>query len=510
VVLQFLRHVATSTQGLMKMNRTPHLLASLRHRLADENGFALVVALGVMFVLGISTTGGLVYATQNQGSAARSKADATALVVAEAGINNAMSVLSNPANDPTNASLLPPRTDVYDGGSVTWTGTYDAPTATWTLTAISELRNPTGVAAAPVRRRISAKASVTSGTSPTSPLQNPSWNYDVSTRTGTTCDQTLSSSVIDGAPLFTMGNLCLSSLSKVTAAPIAVRGTLTVAVDAAVGSIAAPVPSADIGGGCSGHACSSADRVYASTITQTAPTMTPPVADWDYWYANAAPGPKHACDVSSGTLPTFDNNLLRDKSVTTVFSLTPAASYTCRVGPPGNPTGELSWDVTTKVLTVRGTIFIDGQAKIDNGQINTYVGQGVLYTSGSFAVANGSKMCAVKLGTDCDFTPGAWDPTQKLFAIVSNGNGGIGVLAGNSVQLGCLDRLQGVIYGTNAVQITGGVASAKHQGPIVASTIVLASAAELKPFTLLSTVPRGLPGQPAGTTRVSPPRDFTG
>jgi hypothetical protein len=492
------------------MNRTPHLLASLKHRLAEENGIALVIALGVMLVLGISTTGGLVYATQNQGSAARSKADTAALSIAEAGINNAMAVLSNPTNDPTNASLLPPRTDLYDGGSVTWTGTYDAPTATWTLTAISELRNPSGLAAAPVRRRVSALASVTTGTSPTSALQNPSWNYDVATRTGTTCDQTLSASVIDGAPLMTMGNLCLGSLSKVTAGPIVVRGTLTVAADAAVGSVAAPLTRADVGGGCSGHTCSSADRVYASTITQTVTTLTPPTADWDYWYTNAAPGPKHSCEVSSGTLPTFDNNTLRDKSVATVYSLTPATSYTCRVGPPGNPTGELSWDVTTKVLTVRGTIFIDGQAKIDNGQINTYQGQGVLYTSGAFAVANGSKMCAVKAGTDCDFTPGAWDPTQKLFGVVSDGSGGIGVLAGNSVQLGCLDRFQGVIFGTNAVQITGGAASAKHQGPIVASTIVLASSAELKPFTLFTTVPRGLPGQPAGTTRITPPRNYTG
>jgi Tfp pilus assembly protein PilX len=492
------------------MNRTPHLLASLRHRLADENGIALVLALGVMLVLGISTTGGLVYATQNQGTAARAKADSAALYVAEAGINNAMSVLSNPGNDPTNASLLPARTDVYDDGSVTWSGTYDVATSTWTLTATGELRNPTGIAAAPVRRRITAKATVTSGTSPTGALQNPSWNYDVASRTGFACDQTLSASVIDGAPLFTMGNLCLGSLSKVTTGPLEVRGTLTVPVDATVGALATPITRADVGGGCSGHLCSSADRVFASTVTQTAPTMTPPTADWDYWYANAAPGPKHACDVSTGTPPVFDNNTLRDKSVATIYSLTPATSYTCRVGPVGNPTGELSWDATTKVLTVLGTIFIDGQAKIDNGQIDTYQGQGVLYVSGSFAVANGSKMCAVVSGTDCDFTPGAWDPTQKLLAVASNGNGGIGVLTGNSVQLGCLDRLQGAIFATNAVQITGGASSAKHQGPIVASTIILAASAELKPFTTLTTVPRGLPGQSAASSHISPPRDYTG
>lgn len=494
----------------MKTNRRPHLLARLRRRLAAEHGIALVLALGVTLVVGISTSSALVYATQNQGTAARSKAEAAALSVAEAGINNAMSVLSNPANNPTNPLLLPPRTDVYSSGQVTWGGVYDAPTSTWTLVSVGQTRNPTGISAEPVRRTVSAKATVSSGAQPTGPLQNPSWNFTVASHTGSSCDETLNTSVLAGVPIFTMGNLCLGSLARVTAGPLEVRGTLTVPADALVGALAAPIPSADVAGGCGGHLCSAADRVYATTITQLVPNLTPPVADWDYWYANAIPGPKHACDTSSGTPPTFDNNTLRDKSVTTVFSLTPATSYSCRVGPPSNPTGELSWDAATRVLTIRGTIFIDGQAKIDNGMVDTYVGQGVLYLQGSFAVANGSKMCAVVSGTDCDFSPAAWNPNQKLLAVAANGSGGVGVLAGNGIQLGCLDRLQGALFATNNVQFTTGAVGAKHQGPIVASSITLSAAAELKPFTALSTVPRGLPGQSPASASVDPPTSFTG
>jgi Tfp pilus assembly protein PilX len=492
------------------MNRTPQLTSRIARRLAGDNGFALVLSLGVMLVLGISTSGALVYTTQNQGAASRSKVDQAALSVAEAGINNAMSVLSNPANDATNPSLLPSRTDVYDGGTVTWWGTYDVPTSTWTITATGEMRNPTGVVAEPVRRRISALAAVVSGSTATGALQNPSWNYTVVTRTGNPCDETLSSSVIIGAPLFIRGNLCLGSLSRVTVGPLEVGGGLTVPVDGTIGVLATPITRADVVGGCSGHPCSTADRVYASTITQTAPAMTPPTADWDYWYANAAPGPKHPCETASGAYPTFDNNSVRDKSIATVYSLTPSTSYTCRVGPVGNPTGELSWDATSRVLTVSGTIFIDGQAKIDNGQIDTYRGQGVLYTSGAFAVANGSKMCAVVLLLDCDFTANAWNPAVNLFTVVSNGSGGLGVLTGNGIQLGCLDRFQGALFATNNVQITGGAVGAKHQGPIIASTIVLAASAELKPFTSLTTVPRGLPGQSTATRQVRPPTDFKG
>jgi hypothetical protein len=162
------------------------------------------------------------------------------------------------------------------------------------------------------------------------------------------------------------------------------------------------------------------------------------------------------------------------------------------------------------VLTVTGTIFIDGQTKIDNGRVNTYTGQGTIYLSGSFAVMNGSRMCAVLAGTDCNFTPGAWDPNRTLLSVVANGNGGLGVLSGNGVQLGCLDRFQGGLFATNAVYFSGGASPAKHQGPIVASTVTLSNTAELKPFGTLRTVPSGLPGQPPPRSGVGAVREFTG
>jgi hypothetical protein len=387
---------------------------------------------------------------------------------------------------------------------------YDASTSTWTLTATGEMRNPTGPSASPVRRTISAKAPVVVGPQMTQPLANDAWNYLVATRTGNACDETLSSSVINGAPLYTFGNLCLGSSSVVNGGPLSVRGSLTVGSSATVGLLATPINEAHVAGGCGGHPCTSADRVYATTLDQSPAVLTAPTPNWDYWYEHAAPGPKAACEGPIGPVPVFDNNGVRDKSVTTAFTLTPTTSYTCRVGPPGNPTGELSWDATTRVLTIRGTVFIDGQAKIDNAKLNTYVGQGTIYVSGAFAVANGSKMCAVVSGTDCNFTPGAWDPNKNLLAVVSNGNGGTGVLAGNSIQLGCLDRLQGALFGTNAVHFAAGAYAAKHQGPIVGSTIVLSTLAEVKPFGTILTAPTGLPGQPPPRSGVGAPQDFTG
>jgi hypothetical protein len=487
------------------------ILHSLRRRLIEpEDGVALIVAIGALSALTLVGASSVAFSTENAGNASRSKADQAAFALAEAGINNAMAVISNPANDPTNPNLLQPMYQNYEGGRATWSGVYDSVTSTWTLTATGEMRNPTGTSATPVRRTIKAKAPVVAGPQPTQPLANNAWNYVVATRTGNACDETLPSSANNGAPLYTFGNLCLGSSSVVSGGPLSVRGSMTLGSLSSVGTPGAPVSEANIAGGCSGHACSNADNVFATVNSQSPPVLTAPTPDWDYWYANAAPGPKKACEVSSGTVPVFDNNTARDKSVSTVFSLTPSTSYTCRVGPPGNPTGELSWNSTTRVLTVRGTIFVDGQAKVDNAKLNTYVGQGSLYLSGSFLVTSGSKLCAVVAGTDCDFSPGAWDPNRNLLSVVSNGNGGLGVLAGNSIQFGCFDRLQGALFGTNAIYFSGGAAPAKHQGPIVASTITLSTSAELKPFGTLRTVPAGLPGQPPPRSGVGAPRDFTG
>jgi hypothetical protein len=488
------------------MNRILH---SLRRRLQREDGIALMVSLGALATLAILGASSIAFSTENAGNASRSKNDQAAFALAEAGINNAMAVLGNSANDPTNPSLLPGSSQKYEEGTATWSGTFDPLTSTWTLTATGEMRNPTG-GTIPIRRTITAKVPVVSGPQSTQPLANNVWNYAVATRTGNACDETIPSSANVSAPLYTFGNLCLGASSIVSGGPLSVKGSLTPGTGSTVGTVSSPLGEVNIAGGCGGHACSTADGVFASVFTQSPPAFAAPTPDWDYWYANAAPGPKKACEVSSGTPPVFDNNTVRDKSVTTIVSLTPAAAYTCRVGPVGNPTGELSWDPTTRVLTIRGTIFIDGNVKFDNGRLDTYTGQGAIYTSGTVAVMNGTKMCAVVLGTDCDFTPGAWDPNRKLLVLVANGNGSLNVVANTSIQLGCTDRLQAGLFGTYAIYLAGGVTPAKHQGPIMASTITLSTTAELKPFGTLYTVPVGLPGQPPPRGGIGAPRDYSG
>ena len=87
-----------------------------------------------------------------------------------------------------------------------------------------------------------------------------------------------------------------------------------------IGTSGTPVKQANIGGTCTYNAqsahtpCTSTDHVYATTITSTPagsnPALVMPQVDFDYWWANAKPGPKHFCTNSNPGLSStfFDND----------------------------------------------------------------------------------------------------------------------------------------------------------------------------------------------------------
>ena len=150
---------------------------------------------------------------------------------------------------------------------------------------------------------------------------------------------------------------------------------------------------------------------------------------WNDWYLNANPGPYYPClPPASGEAanPTwsFDPTVAAGSASDAVkltyknnnaglVNLTPGTSYTCKTW-----AGELSWNATTHVLTVRGTMFIDGSAKIDNGLTNSYTGQGVIYMSGTLLIKN-SKLCGQLSGSNC--TTSGWNPNNTLITFVTNG-----------------------------------------------------------------------------------------
>jgi Tfp pilus assembly protein PilX len=164
--------------------------------------------------------------------------------------------------------------------------------------------------------------------------------------------------------------------------------------------------------------------------------------------------------------------------------------------------GEIAWNNTTKTLTVSGTIYIDGSAKISNGALNSYNGMGTIYLSGTF-LATGS-LCASISGSNCNFA--SWNPDFDMLMIVANGNGGQ-VDPGNSIQLDNNYSYQGGLYGTNAVEFGNNV---NVDGPIVGSQIILSNNLTTNAFPNISIVPVGMPSNEEVYAQPNPPQGFTG
>jgi hypothetical protein len=497
-------------------------------RLRGERGLALPMALGMLFVLTISTTAAVYYTTTNTRSADFSRGKYTALTLAEAGLNNTMAVLTLPTNNSLKQEILPkctgspppaPRRDDYAGGYVQYCGDLDLATSSWTIKSTGYVRNPNN--ATEIRRKLSAYVVVTPTL--TQPLNNPAWNYVFSTRTGNTCDQTLNNNVSGGSRLYTNGNLCLGNNVNISMNALVVQGKLDLANGASVGASTSMSTRVEtyVGQSCKyGNAgawvtpCSGDQDSrsifskmnppsYIVGVNGTPPVIPIPATDYPGWYSNALPGPYQSCVTVSGTPPTFETNYPNRDNNVPVQNLTPASSYTCRVGPAANPDGEISWDATSRVLTVRGTIYIDGSAKIDNNVVNEYNGQATLYLSGTFYL-NG-QLCGAVSGGACDF--GAWNPNTEMLTVVANGNGGNGVNGDDSVFINNGAKFQGAIYATNNITLGN---NAQVDGPMVASQIIVSNNVITSSFPNITTVPVGMPGNPAVYAQPNPPQRFAG
>ncbi len=77
---------------------TSRLRERFRRVIEDQRGFALVLALGVTVVFSMTVVTVIESAQSNQHSATMSSGRASAYDLAEAGVNNAMSVLRLPTN----------------------------------------------------------------------------------------------------------------------------------------------------------------------------------------------------------------------------------------------------------------------------------------------------------------------------------------------------------------------------------------------------------------------------
>ena len=537
-------------------------MRTLRRKLSDERGFALVIALAVTVVFSMTVVTVIESATSNARSSDNSKNRVSAYTLAEAGIANANALLAaknpydphllhpqapydaaaradctNPPANPTGFALLgntcSPLVYTLDGGTATVWGWLDASTANWTITSTGQV-NRNAYGSQPARKTLTVVVHIRARAA----QQNvtPAWNYVfVKDPTPNICTVTIDQTTALSSSLYTEGNLCIKNSASITetnsADPVTleVRGKLVWLSGASKGigdTAVNPNPmisSAKIGGGCTtgavtntAHVCApppgGSDYFYVksggySQVADPITTVNVSTTDWDSYYQNATMSRIHPCLSGGLAGSSFDNDTVRNTSLSTAFNLTASSNYTCQTkNANGFVIGQLTWNASTRILDVRGTVFIDGNVTIDgvvkyrgvdkngahpsgsNGSDGTG-GMMVMYVSGTVSLSNGGVFCGWNSTNDtsaytsnaCDFN--AWTPQNSMFLFV----------AGGAVTLNQSSFFQGGIY--SAGNVTLGQ-SAQTEGPIITNTLTLGQSVKMKPLPGLADLPLGAPGNP--------------
>jgi Tfp pilus assembly protein PilX len=514
----------------------------------QENGIALVVALGCTLVLTIFVISMIGFTTSSQRSANLSSAGLQAKSYAEAGLNAAYNLITNQntvtggnptaanllgcngvngasdANGPSNCASPAPAVlclttasctsgsegtaRVYGFFSGTNPATYNGttvPASTWLLVSTGFARNPAGA----------TTVKSTTATVKISPLDSGAvasvWNHIFMTAplVPNVCQATFNgNNTMITSPLYVIGNLCLTgqnvSVQEVTNGQLIdlmVGGKLVLSGSGSkIGADAThPITSGVIQGGCTTvsvasatTACNSGSYNYWVTTTDTfvandAPAMSS--TDISNDYAAFDPGPQHSC--ASGGLPstTFDNDGVQNGTNAT-FELVPSTSYTC-VSQNGSSVGQLTWNPTTKQLTVNGSIFLDGNMTISRSA--TYTGTGVIEVNGTITFnGNATELCATTLNP-CNFN--AWQGSSGNNSMLT-----LVALKANTTSISFTDNsqtFQGSLWTQPSSVMTFVKNGVTVEGPIsIGGFDATFNNASFKPLPVIKNMPTGAPIPP--------------
>jgi Tfp pilus assembly protein PilX len=520
----------------------------MSRRLRQEDGIALVMALGMTVVLVILVASMISFTSGNQRAARLSSGSVQALQYAEAGLNAGYSKIVNQnsvtGGNPTAANLIgcngaagptdtngpsncaTPAADVlcltsttcssgsagsasiygYFSGSnpTTYNGTAVA-ASTWLLVATGYARNPDGA--------MIAKS--TTATVKISPLDNGAvasvWNHIFMTAplVPNVCQVDFGGNNFNiTSPLYVIGNLCLTGqnvgIQEVTggqAIDVMVGGKLVLSGSGTrVGADSThPITSGVAVGGCTTVSVSSSTSTCSPTgfnywvgtldtfVANDAPAMTSDDIAADY--AAFDPGPHHSC--ASGGLPssTFDNDTVQN-GTNASFELTPSSSYTC-VSQNGSSVGQLSWNNSTKRLTITGSVFLDGNLTIS--QSGQYTGTAVIEAAGTITFnGNATQLCATTTNP-CDFN--AWQGTSGNTSMLT-----LVALKTNTTSVTFTDNsqtFQGSVWTQPSSKMTFVKNGVTVEGPVsIGSFDATFNNASFKPLPVIKNMPTGAPIPP--------------
>jgi hypothetical protein len=461
----------------------------IESRLRNEQGVALVLALVVMGTFSIMVVSVAAFMTSNERSSARDRDVARALNTAEAGLNNALAVLTQQDSTGTQpiGSTLTSTAFSIDGGS----GTYSATKASaleWTISATGT--SPNGE----VTRKLELKLDGTQSSQSTQ--QSPVYGYGFFVNSTTGCTTIAGNSPVQ-VSVFVRNDLCLTGNAAITQPGITsntltvyVGGKYTATANPFVGASPQKIQSFTAVGGCvrqnSNVICSTSgqSKVHANTYSSTPSAVTKPTANAAAVYASGN-WANPVCSVGSFT---FDNNTTLNASLGSVDLLQSNArpSFDCTVWSPSGTTkiGRLAWDVTTKVITIDGTILMDGGLSFSGQSLARYTGFGSIYANGPVTTSGQAAICgppAVPLSSSC---VGNWDPAQGALSIVGL----------NGWSMSGQSEFNVIAYVNGAFSATGG---AVVTGPAITDTATLSGNGK---FATVTTVPPGTPGAATSVT----------
>jgi Tfp pilus assembly protein PilX len=513
----------------------------MRARIVRDEGFALVFALLVCVVMTITVVSVISYTSSSSRSANVSSSRVSATHLAEAGIAEASSMLNQASNasDPTllgcsTSDLVnsaEPCTDLTvtsDAGTTSFHGLYAQDTGTnqgtWTIVATGTVRNPTG--ASDLRKSMTATVTITQGGND----NNISiWNYLFATSPlDDNCDVDVTGQNITiSVPLYVVGNLCLTGnnilITEDTSTggqnvDVRVQGQLRITASGTgnpptVGTSSAPITSGVVSNGCvtlsnpTPHTCTGADGWWVKN-TDTLIAATAPVADWSSWYTNASPGPLNPCDAAltpspSLTAAAFDNDTTQN-GTNTAFNLTPSSSYNCVTS-----SGQLSWNSTTHLLNVSGTVFLDGDVYVSDTKA-IYHGVATLYVGGKFYFSTQNAQLLVGCPQSPSTPTGAcalsdathgvqWDPNKDMLLIAAKGPSPAFDLSNqnNSIQAG--------LYCDQSATADFSGSNIHIEGPIICGHFNWGQNTSIVPLPTVTQTPPGAPVPPNASASISAP-----
>jgi Tfp pilus assembly protein PilX len=462
-------------------------------RLRDQSGQALVLGLVTMAVLATLTTAAALEVTVNHRNAGHSADADKAFAIAQLGLSYAegrvyaaAAAHTTPATGATSFS--------QDGGTGTYAASVAADGISWTMTATATYNG--------ITKTVTAQANVPS---PITVNDGSVWNYLYADSTsGCT---SISNNTIITVPIFIRGNLCMANSAQITGATVEIGGNVTFANTSSIGASAtSKISRLEVAGTCNGVApgtgtCNGNQApVWANSVQSTLSVdLHMPSIDFGGAYLSSNPGPAtgHSCGAGSTGVPAnfFDNDTVQNNSISNVATnLFPNSDYNCK-----NSSGVsvLAWNHTTNTLTLNGgPFYFDGNLTVGSSTTINYVGQAVLYVSGTVAFNGSSGVCGIASCTQ------SWNPDVNGLILAagcwqSNSDGSTLVTAALT-GIYCMD-----INTTKTVQFGSYVAtdyrmrSGSNMGPVLANSLTLVSgSSSLIPFHYMP------PGTPLNSQNV--------